>query len=62
MAPLNGKIEDSELHTLFGNLPNIMRLNEALLGQLEIRIQEWNESATLGDIFIEVVRPVFPFS
>eukprot|EP01122_Echinamoeba_exundans_P003500 TRINITY_DN13590_c0_g1_i1.p1 TRINITY_DN13590_c0_g1~~TRINITY_DN13590_c0_g1_i1.p1 ORF type:complete len:922 (-),score=326.80 TRINITY_DN13590_c0_g1_i1:104-2500(-) len=54
MTPLTGKIEDSELHTLFGNLPNIMRLNEALLGQLEIRIQEWSETATLGDIFKEV--------
>lgn len=56
MTPLTSKIDDKDLAQIFGNLPNILRLNETLLGQLECRLAEWSDTTVLGDVFIELVR------
>jgi len=43
------------LHTLFGNMEDILERHRALLTSLRKAVQEWSHVQTIGTIFIELV-------
>ena len=51
----DNNIEPGQVLKMFGTLPQIIPLNVELLSQVEARMIHWDESSTIGDIFIKMV-------
>lgn len=57
MTPLKDGsiIETKYLPKIFCNVEEIHAVTTKLLAELEIKLKNWNEASTIGDIFIQLV-------
>eukprot|EP01103_Thecamoeba_quadrilineata_P012404 TRINITY_DN3192_c0_g1_i2.p1 TRINITY_DN3192_c0_g1~~TRINITY_DN3192_c0_g1_i2.p1 ORF type:complete len:676 (-),score=126.36 TRINITY_DN3192_c0_g1_i2:87-2114(-) len=49
----NRLLSQEQIYSIFSNIGNIFTCNSTLLNELEIRVSQWTDDNTIGDIFVQ---------